>query len=145
MKTLKEIIIALRCRKGPAKGTTKRGAYWLACEPIKIRSYGGDGIGNNSAAIRHYLELRHYRSGEVRAAIHVDAHHQNGSYSGAGDWWSDCSDILNATTVEEVIVALKSITADNGATTYSDSFKEELTKALTALGLPESAPSHDDE
>ncbi len=145
MKTLKEIIEALRCRKGQAVGTTKLGAYWLAVPPIKIRSYGGDGIGNNGARVEHLLELRCYRSGEVKATIHVDAQHQNGSHGGAGDWWSDCSDILSSATVEEAIVALKCVTVDSGANAYSDGFKDRLTEALTALGMPLSAPPPDDE
>ena len=150
MKTLKELVEAQKSRKGKSTGTTKRGAYWLVGDPLKIRSYGGDGIGQNSPDHKHFLELRHFRSGEVRATIQFESWHQNGSYSGAGNSYHDVSEILNCTTVEDVIVALKSKTVrgrfvgdDVGVNVYSDSFADKLSERLTELGMVESLPAPD--
>lgn len=140
MTTLKELIIATRCRKGTAKGTTKRGAFWLACDPITIRSYGGDGVGNNGVDWRNHLELRHYRSGEVVATINKHGWHQN---SVTHNEWQTLP-ILDCTTIEDVIVALKGQTIGESPV-YADWGQKNLTQALTVLGLPESAPSPDDE
>lgn len=143
MKTLQECVESVKCRKGQATGTTKRGAYWLACEPIKIRSFGGDGIGNSAASCTHYLELRHYRTGEVRATIHADYWHQNGAKPDV----YQSAPILECTTVEQVIVALKGESIGNDDwkdSVYSDYFEDKLTEALTGLGLAESEPAPDD-
>ena len=144
MKTLKDLIIEAKCRKGEAHGTTKRGAYWNCGTPAKIRSYGGDGIGNSGSSVTHCLELRHFRNGEVAAIVHVDAWHQNGSYAGAGDWWHDVSGILGSTTIEEVIVALKGERFDD-TPAYSEWGKGNLVEALSKLGLPEAASAPDEE
>ena len=69
MKTLKEIIVETKCRKGESDGTTKQGAFWFACDEILIRSFGGDGVGQSSTDLRNYLQLRHYRNGEVKAVV----------------------------------------------------------------------------
>ena len=44
MKTLKELVIKQRCRKGESHAKTKDGAFWLATPEVKMRSYGGDGF-----------------------------------------------------------------------------------------------------
>lgn len=137
---IKELVIAQKCRKGPAAGTTKRGAFWLAIEPIIIRCHGGDGVGNNSADVRNYLELRHYRSGEVRVIIHLVSWHQN---SGTDHHYWDVTDAtVNCETIEDLIVALKGQGNDYGHA-YSDHFAEKL-NVLESLGLPKSAPSPDE-
>lgn len=144
MKTLKELIIDKKCRKGESSGTTKRGAFWLAAEPCKIRSYGGDGVGQNSPDRWHKLHLRHFRSGEVQAIIHCESWHQNGSYSGGGESsWFDVSRILECSTIEDVIVCLKS---ENCGEThaYADFFREKLEAELEILGLPRSLPAPDE-
>lgn len=156
MKTLYQAIVDRKCRTGKAKGTTSYGAYWLACDPIEIRQFGGDGIGNSGASVTMYLLLRHYRSGLVQASIHRDAWHQNGSHSGGGDAWETLDKVsdgqradgfLGVTTVEDAIVALKKYRfgeGDYSQAVYSDGCEEELTKALVSLGLPESAPAPDE-
>ncbi len=145
MKTLKELIADRKCRKGAAAGTTKRGAYWLACEPIKIRSYGGDGIGQSAPDIDHHLELRHYRSGEIRAMVCRNARHQN---SGTSTRYSP-AELLDCTTSEQVIVALKGSQVECGYDysehAYSDYFADSLTKTLAALGMPDSEPAPDEQ
>jgi hypothetical protein len=141
-KTLKDLIIALRCRRGTAAGTTKQGAYWLAHHPILIRSYGGDGIGSNPSQIEHLLELRHYRSGDVRAMIHKDTWHQNGAKP-QGTPYTPADDVLEAQSVEEVIVALKGIEFKDTAA-YSDQYPKSIIEALQPMGLPISLPAPDD-
>lgn len=142
MKTLKEAVEAEQCRKGKADGTTKRGAYWLATDPIIIRRSGGDGIGQSSADVTWTLELRHYRSGEVRPVIHRDAWHQNGSWSGAGDDYYGRQDIGGAGTIEEVVVRLKNGVGDEAC--YSDKRYDDLRDALLAIGMTESIPGPDE-
>lgn len=150
MKTLKSLIIDRKIRKGTAHGTTKRGAYWtLADKPNEyfaiLRRSGGDGIGQSAPDVTHGLELRHFRSGEVRAVIVRDAYHQNGSYSSGGTSYHDASAILDCVTVEDVIVALKAAGTEESGSVYSDGKVENLTRALVALGLPVSAPAPDEE
>src|SRR5690606_1635651 len=95
MTTIRDQVVARKCRVGKAAGTTKHGAYWLACDPITLRRTGGDGIGNNGPAVTYWLELRHYRSGLVQASIHRDAWHQNGSYGGSGDSWETLDSVAD--------------------------------------------------
>lgn len=143
MKTLQECVENAKCRKGQAAGTTKRGAYWLACGPVMIRSFGGSGIGNSGADCRHYLELRHYRTGEVRALIHGRYWHQDGAKP---DRYQPV-EILECTTVEQVIVHLKGERIgdeDWKDSVYSDYFEDSLTEALVGLGLAQSEPAPDE-
>jgi hypothetical protein len=152
MTTIRELIELKKCRRGKATGTTKRGAYWLACEPIKIRDYGGDGIGNNAADMDHKLELRYYRDGTIAAVIRYNAWHQN--YS-PNDVFTRLDAVLGCETVEDVIVVLKGATVktrswDDGSGgdethAYSDRCEERLTEALTALGVSAAATSPDDQ
>ena len=143
MKTLKELVIAAKCRKGKSTGITKRGAFWLACEEIRIRSFGGDGIGNSSSDLRNYLQLRHYRDGTVGAVVRCNAWHQG---DGDSSSYRKVSDVLSCTTTEEVIAVLKRTNEwHENASVYSDTHEERLTKALAAMGLPASAPAPDDE
>jgi hypothetical protein len=142
MKTLAECIEARKCRKGKATGTTRQGAYWLACEPIVIRNYGGDGIGNSAADCKHYLELRHFRDGNVMAVVHGHFWHQNGARP---DIYEHCSGLTSCKTVEEVIVYLKKTKIDDETTTaYSDYYADTLTAALVGLGLAECEPGPDE-
>ena len=141
--TLTQAIEQAHCRHGKASGTTKDGAYWLAIEPIHIRSFGGDGIGNSAPSRIHYLELRHYRNGAARARIHANAEHLNGAYAGAGNSWHNADSILSCESAEGVIVALKAISV-NETRAYSDSYEEDLTAALVGLGLPEMEPAPDE-
>lgn len=137
------MIVATKCRRGPSAAITKRGAYWLACEPVKIRRAGGDGIGQSGADVTFSLELRHYRSGETRAMVKRDAWHQNGSYSGGGTTWIDASEILGAPTIEDVIVGLLATGGDAGPV-YSHRQSAELTEALAKLGLPQTVAAPDE-
>lgn len=139
MKTLKELIIETKCRRGKSAGTTKRGAYWEASESIMIRNYGGDGIGNNSTDWKNFLELRHYRSGEVQAVVNYHGWHQN---RGTTDRYRSVP-ILDCATVEDVIVVLKGVNCEDEAA-YSDSFEDRLTAGLAALGMAECEPAPDE-
>jgi hypothetical protein len=140
MKTLKELVVEKKCRKGPAFGTTKNGAFWMAVEPIKIRGFGGDGVGNNPSSRTNYLQLRHYRDGAVKAVVNWRSWHQN-----AGDSNEYVTvDILDCITIEEVVVSLKKASCD-GNNAYSDRWQSELTGVLLGLGMCETLPSPDDD
>jgi len=141
MKTLQDLIIAAKCRKGAAAGTTKKGAYWLACEPIKIRCFGGDGIGQSSPDLTNSLKLRHFRDGDVQTTVEFSSWHQN--YGGRSASYVGVPEIAVCETIEEVIVALKSCGTEVSA--YSDKMEDNLIEKLTALGLPASAPAPDEE
>jgi hypothetical protein len=137
----------LKCRKGAASGTTKRGAFWLACEPLVLRKCGGDGIGGSGPDVTYTLELRHYRDGDVQAMIHRCSWHQNnGEYNG----FVSCQQLLPLKTVEDVICALKGerFTLDNDYDVsdhvWSDYYTDSLTTALTDIGLSESDPAPDE-
>ena len=138
MQKLKSLIIAARCRKGPAVDITRHGAFWLACEPILIRSFGGDGVFQSAGGRRNYLQLRHYRSGEVQSVVNYNAWHENHGTSNE----YNVVDILDCGTIEEVVAALKDHAHDDIAS-YADWGFEHLQRALSRLGMPDSAPSPD--
>lgn len=140
MKTLKELIVAARCRKGAASGITSEGAYWFACEPIIIRRFGGDGIGCSDADRKNLLQLRHYRNGTVSALVNAMAWHQNYATTSRHQL---VASVLGCTTVEEVIACLKGRSSDD--VLYEDYCEHWLADALSALGLPAAAPSPDEE
>lgn len=142
MKTLKEAVEATKCRKGKADGTTKRGAYWLATDPIIIRRSGGDGIGQSSADVTWTLELRHYRSGEVRPTLHRSAWHQNGSWSGGGDDYYGRQSLNDIHTIEDIVVDLKKGTDEEAC--YSDKRYDDLSAALSSIGMDESEKGPDE-
>ena len=146
MGTLKELIVASKCRRGQSKGKTKSGAFWRAAD-IRTRSFGGDGIGNSGASQTVDLELRHFRDGDVKALLIWSSWHQNG---GADDVHCDAGAILDCTTVEGVIAVLKGIKIrddgwhDSSTHAYSDYFEDDLTNALNELGLPTAGPAPDE-
>ena len=144
-KTLKELIIEAKCRKGEAHGTTKRGAYWcpfvergdhFAC----IGGGGSDGIGQNAPNVDVFLDFRHYRDGTVSAVITRSSWHQNHGTSTA---FTRADNLLGCTNVEEVIVALKGMEIDESPVLRG--FGEpKVTKALVDIGVPLSAPAPDE-
>lgn len=139
--TLQDLIIATKCRKGKAAGITAHGAYWLAIPPIKIRRFGGDGIGQTSPDLTNYLELRHYRNGTVCTYIRHESWHQNYGH----ETQIIGVDLEEKTTIEEVQVKFKNMTVA-GYHPLSDYFQEEFIAALSSIGLPEyEIPSPDDE
>jgi hypothetical protein len=140
---LKTCIEAAKCRKGYAANTTNRGAYWLACPRIKLRRAGGDGIGQSSADLTYWLNLRHYRSGECAAVIQAESYHQDGSYRA----FHSLPSLLDAATTEDVIVILKAGIRDATGeydTCYSDLCHDILATALGELGLPYEAAAPDE-
>jgi hypothetical protein len=139
--TLQDLIIARRVRKGPASGTTKRGAYWLACDRIEVATYGGDGIGQSAARTTVYLLLRHYRDGAVRAIARVHNWHQNYVQD---DWYSIPS-LPACRSIEEVIVALLGRSTEETGRLYTPDAESGLIAALSNLGLREALPAPDGE
>jgi len=150
MKTLSDIIIDSKCRKGGSDGITSAGAYWL-CPQSKIagnrgvktliRSYGDNGIGNSRADLRHYLELRHYRGGKVSAVVVATSWHQN---SGTQKAEIEINSVLTSTSTEELESALLALEDENYGPLYGKDFSEKLTALAELIGLPDSAPSPDD-
>lgn len=143
--TLEEAVKALKCRKGPSAGITKRGAYWLAARPVLIRRFGGDGVGNNAADRRIFMEVRHFRDGHVRFTLHEDALHENGTYGGAGDWWTTV-ELGGCRTAEEIKVILSGATVsatEHGA--YSNHYSDNIDGLAASFGLPISMPAPDEE
>jgi hypothetical protein len=143
-RTLEEAVKALRCRKGPSAGISKRGAYWLAVEPVLIRRFGGDGIGINTPDRTTTLELRHYRDGEVRCLVHEHAYHQNGSRAGAGDCWSPSSAVNSCRTAEEIKAALLGSATITGEPVYGRHWEVNIDELAGLLGLPLSMPAPDE-
>lgn len=141
MKTIKELIIAAKCRKGEAYGTTKHGAFWLAVAPINIGGGGGDGIGQSAPNVDHFLQLRHYRDGVVKAMIHRSSWHQN---HGHHESYKDAPELLGCSTIEEVFVALKGMEVDDRPV-YAAFAKERIEKAMAEFGLPMATPAPDDD
>ena len=150
MKTISDIIIDSKCRRGGADGTTQNGAYWVCpASPIignvglktMIRSFGGDGIGQSRANCHNYLQLRHYRSGKVEAVILCNSWHQN---CGAEQTIVIADSILSATTTEELEVALLALTDEYDTNYYSQSMRENLDELAEKIGLPESLPAPDE-
>lgn len=144
MKTLKEIIIDQKLRKGPSHGMTKNGAFWTF-NPTQyfsvLRRSGGDGIGNSSPDITFFLEFRHFRSGEVRAEIIRKSWHQN---DGERISYTNGNAVLDAQTVEDVIVALKGIKTSEGESIVSSNKEEGITEDFVALGMPIALPAPDE-
>jgi len=150
MKTLSDIIIDSKCRKGGADGITAAGAYWL-CPQSKIagnrgvttliRSYGGDGIGNCCADQRNYLELRHYRGGKVSAVVVTTSWHQN---SRSVETEMEIDSVLTTTSVEELQSALLALQDENDEPIFVNSRSEKLSALADLIGLPACAPSPDE-
>lgn len=139
---LETAIIATKCRKGKAHAITKRGAYWLACPPIRTRAFGGDGIGQSSADGSFDIELRHYRDGCVTVKLVAYTYHQN---HGSHEEVTDLDFAEEISTVEDLIIILRN-TNKWEREALTDYWIPKLTEALTALGLPEyPIPSPDDE
>ncbi len=133
--TLKDAIAAKRCRTGESYAITKKGAYWLASDPVKIRSFGGSGIGNDGCSQSVELQLRHYRDGTIDSVLFYSCWHQNGPDI---ERYQSVSDLLDCTTVEEVIVLLKGTRVESkNVAAYSDYYEDDLTEMLKGLGLDE--------
>ena len=149
MKTISEIIIDSKCRKGGADGTTVDGAFWVCpASPIignlglktLIRSFGGDGVGQSRADLRNYLELRHYRGGKVQAVVLCNSWHQN---YGNSHTVVAADSVLAATTTEELEVALMVLNGEDN-NYYSESMRSNLDELAETIGLPESLPAPDE-
>ena len=137
MKTLKEIAIARKSRNGPAARITHDGAYWLAAEPL-IASGGGDGVGQNSAHSKYYLDIRHYRSGDLRAYISCHSWHQNDGDTVERTRADDC---LEAPTIEDLIACIMG----HQISDYDDMrdhhiYRDELIKEFLEMAISLPAP-----
>lgn len=136
---LQETIKGLRIRKGPAAGIDDTGEYWIVADPPMIHRGGGDGIGQSAPDRRLRLQLRHYRAGHVEALVWTDLWHQN-----QGSWTDrrTLPGVLDATTVAEVIAAIRAAEVEDCGRYLSDT--ESLREWLTNLGFPVASPGPDE-
>lgn len=112
----------------------------MACDPINIRSYGGNGVGQSATDWNNSLQLRHYRNGDVKAYVHQHGWHQN---HGTSNEFAAVS-ILDCRTVEEVIMVLKGARVDE-VPAYGSNFQDDLTKKLVDFGMAEALPAPDED
>jgi hypothetical protein len=138
MRTLKEIIINTRCRKGAADSIDIDGAYWMPFSPILLRRTGGDGVGSNARDIEYLIEFRHYRSGEVRAVLHEHSWHQN---TGSSSVYHTI-DICDLNTGEDVIIVL--LAAGHECIGNDGRYSRLLIEKLAHVGLKPCDPSPDE-
>jgi hypothetical protein len=141
MKTLKELIVAARCRKGTAAGIDESGEWWQAGGTIKTARSGGDGIGHSAPSVRCDLQMRHYRPGPVVVGVLVERWHQN---VGTRTEWVPLPGIEESETAAEVVAFLLRWNGD-GLTVLSDWCQSYLVEELGTFGLLASAPSPDEE
>ena len=149
MKTLKELIIEAKCRKGEAHGTTKRGAYWCPFVSdadsyfVVTGDRGGDGIGQNAADVTVGLDLRHFRDGTVSAVLEHASYHQNTGHKLNST--TNADQLLNCTTAEEVVVALRGIELINDCgQALSTRCVEKIIARCVEIGMPKAAPAPDE-
>lgn len=141
--TIEAATIATKCRKGKSAGITKNGAYWVALETLTLTA-GGDGIGQSAAQIEFRLQLRHYRTGLVTAAVVRSSWHQNSGHRSTV--WG-APGVLACETAEEVIAALKTVGCCDeygfDADCVEPFFYETIISALGEIGIPAAAASPD--
>jgi len=141
MKTLKDIALARKARKGPAEAVTKDGAYWLPVS-VNINVAGGDGIGQSDASRNTYLNIRHYRSGELGGYIEQTTWHQN---TGSSTLRTSCSAALGVTNHEDLLIVLRKAEFDtdhdmNIEVEVSDRGIARLLKEIPELPAAPKAP-----
>lgn len=139
MKTLKQLIIAARCRKDAAAGINEAGEWWQAGPTIKTSGHGGDGVGNNAPAVRCDLQMRHYRNGDVVVGVLVERWHQN---VGTRTEWVPMPGIEEATTAAEVVAFL--LRWNENQTVFRQFCQTGLTEQLGEFGLLAYAPGPDE-
>ncbi len=138
MKTVKEIVIDRKIRKGPARKITKDGAYWEVS--TCIRSHGGDGFGQNSSDLKDWMDIRHYRSGEIRGYITMEIWHQN---DGTNFERTRADDLLDCATIEDIIQAVSGHLINDTPCGVSAYGRDQLILEFPELPLAEKSP--DDE
>jgi hypothetical protein len=139
MKTLKELIIAAKCRTGTAAGIDAGGEWWQAGPTIKTGRHGGDGVGNSAPSARCDLQMRHYRSGAVVVGVLVERWHQN---VGTRTEWVPMPGIEATQTAADVVAFLMQWNED--LTVLSDWCQPYLIEELAQFGLLASAPAPDE-
>ena len=140
MKTLKELIVAARCRKDAAAGIDQSGEWWQAGMTIKTSGHGGDGIGHSAPAVRCDLQMRHYRNGDVVVGVLVERWHQN---VGTRSEWVPMPGIEAATTGADVVASM--LRWNENQTVLSDWCQSRLIEQLGEFGLLAYAPGPDEE
>ena len=139
MKTLKELIVAARCRKGAAAGIDGAGEWWQAGPTVRVARSGGDGVGNGAPSVRCDLQMRHYRTGTVVVGVIVERWHQN---TGTRSEWVPLPGIEDAQTGAEVVAFLIGWNGDFPV--LSDWCQTYVVEELGGFGLLAAAPSPDE-
>jgi len=140
MRTLKELIISARCRKGPAAGIDGSGEWWQAGATIKTSGHGGDGVGNSAPSVRCDLQMRHYRNGTVVVGVLVERWHQN---TGTRTEWVPMPGIEESQTTADVVASLRRW--NEHQTVLREFCRSGLTDELGQFGLLAHAPAPDEE
>lgn len=138
--TLADIVRARRVRKGKADGIDDNGAWWWGWPAEispRIRSRGGDGVGQSAPSVTVELRARHYRCGRVVAGAWLASWHQN---TGDRVAWVPLDGITDAATAEDVIEAL----ARRGDDVWAMSRRGDVEIWAAAVGLPLAPASPDD-
>lgn len=144
MKTLGELIESKKCRTGEISGTTERGRYWLACDPIELRSHGN---GFDEAEKTYTLHLSRYADGHAEAVIQKEYNDYRNEQHGKSDYL--IPEVLKCTCAEDVEVELKKGIVygygldgrDVTSVIYKEYSREGLFEALSDLGLPHCCPT----
>jgi hypothetical protein len=143
--TLREILVSRRIRKGPPYQVTPDGEYWLL--RIKLNRIRGDSRDQGIGVVTHYLDLRHYRSGAVRAYVTREAWHE--AKIGIATVRTRADNVLNATTIEEIVVAVQQHrVAGEQVTVATDPACKGGGESVLKIALPElpwRRPSPDEE
>ena len=140
MRTLKELIVAARCRKGAAAGIDGAGEWWQAGPTVRVARSGGDGVGHNGPSVRCDLQMRHYRTGSVVVGVLVERWHQN---VGTRSEWMPLPGIEDAQTGAEVVAFL--LGWDGDFPVLSDWCQSYVLDELSQFGLLASAPAPDED
>ena len=141
MRTLKELIVAARCRKGEPAGIDAAGEWWQAGSTVKSARSGGDGIGNSAPSVRCDLQMRHYRTGSVVVGVLVERWHQN---VGTRSEWVPLPGIEESQTSADVVSFLMRWNECRGLTVLSAWCQNYVVEELGGFGLPASAPGPDE-
>lgn len=149
MKTVEDLVVAAKCRKGSAVDVDERGAYWVALS-VCTRAYGSGGIGNEAPSVEVILELRHYRSGGVVAFLRKEQWHQN-TGENVLEMETPPDTILSCTTVEDVVVSLYDMDIEDpqdcpeSTAAYHRSKYPEVKREFARLGLIVALPGPDED
>ncbi len=131
--TVADAAIAKKGRKGPARGITEKGAYWVVVD-AKIDQRGGENVGQNSSNLEDYFRVRHFRDGTLWAYCETESWHQN---EGRHEVRVQCDNALEAETIEDLIVAIQKTWIAAPNTWEEDAHYAVWMSGASRLGMPQ--------